>query len=187
MLSERFADWLIDRALRREPDFVIGGPDRPYLLRWWLFPWRAWVERSKSSPSRLVRAGGRALALLPNAYLHRFCRSDDDRALHDHPWLFNASWLLRGRYIEWVFSDGPGSAPRAEFRRPYDLVFRWGKAPHRVELLSDGWGGEAPVWTLFITGPNVREWGFYCDRGFVHWKAFTAANDKGQIGRGCDQ
>ena len=30
---KRLADWLIRRAQRRAPDFVIGGT-RPYLRRW---------------------------------------------------------------------------------------------------------------------------------------------------------
>lgn len=32
----------------RPPDFVIGPPDRPYLLRWWIIPcpkgWVPWYE-----------------------------------------------------------------------------------------------------------------------------------------------
>jgi hypothetical protein len=72
-MLKRFADWLIARAQRRSPDFVIGGDERPYLLRWWVIP------RNK----------------VFNVYLHLFLRSDDDRALHDHPWA-NASMLLRG-------------------------------------------------------------------------------------------
>ena len=48
---------------RRPPDFVIGGADRPYMRRWYLVPKNTQL----------------------NVYLHHFRRSDDDRALHDHP------------------------------------------------------------------------------------------------------
>ncbi|MDF3821966.1 hypothetical protein P3G55_18825 [Leptospira sp. 96542] len=136
----------------REPDFIIGGRDNPYLLRWWVIP---------RNP-------------IFNVYLHCFKRSDDDRALHDHPWLFNASWLLSGGYLEHLFSG-------VFLRREGAFKFRWGGAPHRVELMSG-----QPVWTLFITGPRVRRWGFYCPQGWVHWKRFTAASDSGAIGRGCE-
>lgn len=61
----------------RPPDFIIGGSNRPYMLRWWL------IRRNRFF----------------NIYLHKFLRSDDDRALHDHPWL-NMSYLLDGEYIE---------------------------------------------------------------------------------------
>lgn len=80
---KRLANWLIERATRRPPDFVIGGAERPYLLRWWLIP---------RNP-------------VFNVYLHQFMRSDDDRALHDHPWA-NCSVLLRGAYTEHTIAAG---------------------------------------------------------------------------------
>jgi hypothetical protein len=144
-------------ALLRPSDFVIGGSQRPYLVRWWLIP-----------RNRLF-----------NVYVHLFLRSDDDRALHDHPWLFNASWLLKGAYVEHAIAAG-GINVRTE-RGKGAFKFRWGGAPHRVEL------HQGACWTLFITGPIVRRWGFHCpDHGWVPWEEFTKANDPGAIGRGCD-
>jgi hypothetical protein len=62
-----------------------------------------------------------------------------------------------------------------------DVVLRWtGRLAHRIEL-EDG-----PCWTLFITGPRYREWGFLCPQGWMHWQRFTASNDPGAIGAGCD-
>lgn len=155
-------------AQSRTPDFVIGGSERPYLLRWWLIP---------RNP-------------VFNIYVHLFLRSDDDRALHDHPWLFNCSLILDGVYLEHT-PDG------AFVRRAGDIKFRWGRAAHRVELyraamaIGNGKpraiGAPEPCWTLFITGPRVRQWGFYCRQGWVHWMRFTASSDKGAIGPGCDQ
>lgn len=44
-----------------------------------------------------------------------------------------------------------------------------------------------PAITLFITGPRVREWGFWCPKiGWRHWRVFTDPDNTGQIGRGCD-
>lgn len=146
-------DRIIAIADSRPPDFVIGGADDPYLRRWWI-----------------VRN------LLLCTYLHQFLRSDDDRARHTHPWLWNLSILLRGRYREW-FGDGPTDYVD---RVAPAFKLRWGPAPHRIELTH------GPVWTLFITGPRVRQWGFLCPQGFVHWRRFTAADDPGSIGKGCD-
>jgi hypothetical protein len=152
-------------ARARNPDFVIGGAE-PYLRRWWLIP---------RNP-------------VFNVYVHEFLRSDDDRALHTHPWLFNCSLLLDGQYRE--------HTPQGAFhRRAGDWKFRWGAAAHRVELLtiadfvSSQPDNDQPVpcWTLFITGPRIRPWGFLCPQGFVHWKDFTDARDKGSVGKGCDQ
>lgn len=36
------------------------------------------------------------------------------------------------------------------------------------------------VWTLFITGRKVREWGFHCESGWVHWKMFTSKGGCGE-------
>lgn len=151
-LRLRVAGWLVARVSRRSPDVVIGSADDPYLLRWWVIP---------RNP-------------VFNVYLHCFKRSDDDRALHTHPWLFNLSWLLLNSYREWVgdfsFFD----------HRAGDVKFRWGAAAHRIELTH------GDCWTLFVTGPRIREWGFLCPRGFVHWREFTAPHNPGEIGRGCE-
>ena len=160
----------IVKALGRYPDFVIGTNENPYLLRWYLIPKNKFF----------------------NIYLHKFCRSDDDRALHDHPWLFNVSILLKGEYIEHTFK---GKSHRKAGLR--GLKFRWGKAPHRVELIQDvehvvprmglQMIKERPCWTLFITGAVVREWGFYCPKGWRHWREFVSVRDGGNhVGRGCE-
>lgn len=158
-----------DRILRwarnRNPDFVIGGPTRPYLRRHWLIPRNRFF----------------------NVYVHEFLRSDDDRALHDHPWAFNASWLLEGEYVEHTISEG-GIEVRTR-RKAGDWKFRWGPAPHRVELIGlRGLGMPLiPCWTVFFTGPIVRAWGFHCpEQGWIPWQRFTAADDPGAVGKGCD-
>lgn len=165
--------WLKEHvAESRPPDAVIGEPDDPYLHRWWVVP------RNKSA----------------NLYLHRFMKSDDDRALHDHPW-WNVSRILEGSYSEIMPAteastniDGLSYVPdrpllRSEQRRLCDIVYREAIAAHRI-VLTNG-----PVWSLFMTGPVQRSWGFYCPRGWVHWREFTAVDrdgHSGRIGRGCD-
>ena len=107
-----------------------------------------------------------------NVYLHRIARDDDDRALHDHPW-WNLSILLRGSYRE--------ITPAGELvRRAGQLVLRRADASHRLEVVS------GPVWTLFVTGPVVREWGFHCPNGWRAWTEFVDARDAGTVGRGCE-
>lgn len=150
----KIAERIIARVTRRAPDFVIGSAEDPYLLRWWIIP------RNK----------------VFNIYLHRFMRSDEDRARHTHPWLFNLSWILRNKYREWT---GDSNIDYVD-RKAGDVKLRWGAAPHRVEL-TDG-----DCWTVFITGPRIREWGFLCPQGLVHWKKFTSSKNRGEIGVGCD-
>lgn len=108
-----------------------------------------------------------------NVYLHKFTGSDDPRALHDHPW-YSVSLLLKGEIIEHSFK-GVRHIPRIL------PIFRTAKFAHRLELVK------GPVWTIFITGPRIREWGFYCPNGWRHWKEFTDPETNGSTtGRGCD-
>lgn len=109
-----------------------------------------------------------------NVYFHLFLRSDDDRAHHDHPWC-SMSILLKGCYLEHMQGQ---EAPA--FRPEGHVGVRSATALHRVELF------DKPVWTLFLTGPKTREWGFQCSRGWRHWKTFTDPDNPHQVGRGCD-
>ncbi len=139
----------------RPPDFVIGGRDNPYLLRWWVIPRNRWF----------------------NIYLHHFLRSDDDRALHDHPW-WNVSILLDGSYTEHTIAQG-GVNHRARYVDG-DIRLRGATAAHRIEL------DEGSCWTLFITGPVLRNWGFHCPAGWRPWQQFVDGKDSGSVGRGCE-
>lgn len=143
------AEWAGQVMELRQPDFVIGAR---YLERWYIVPRNGWC----------------------NIYLHRFNRSDDDRALHDHPWA-STSFIIQGRYRE--------HTPAGVFdRQAGDVVSRAADALHRVELYP----GESCT-TLFVTGPKVRDWGFACPQGWVPWQIFTDPNDSSQTGRGCGE
>jgi hypothetical protein len=108
-------------------------------------------------------------------------RDDDDRALHDHPW-HSLSILLKGIYYEHVpYSHNYG------YTWWNCIIFRQAPYPHRIELQKDQNGKPIPCWTLFITGPRFREWGFYCPKGWVHWQKFSDPADSGKVTKGCDQ
>lgn len=144
--------WLT-RLLAGQPHQVIGGVDDPYLLRWYPIP---------RNP-------------VLNVYLHKFMRSDDDRALHDHPWWF-VSLMLRGQYDE-VTDAG------TRRRRAGSVAFRTATWRHRVALMrrglpSAGQAWEVPCWTLIITGRRARTWGFWC-RG----PAWPGASQRHQVER----
>lgn len=145
--------------LSGRPHFIVGRPGSPYMLRWWLVPRNPFF----------------------NVYLHKFLRSDDDRAKHDHPWFF-VSILISGRYVEYLERDGVlctnhRSSPSIAFRRTTDR--------HIVELHTVD-GKAETCWTILITGPKVREWGFWCPKGFVPWTQFVDHTDTGNVGRGCE-
>lgn len=154
-LPHRFCDWLVRRVTQDRPhDFAVGGDD-PYMLRWWV------ISRNRYC----------------NVYLHKFLRSDDDRATHDHPW-HSVSVLLTGE-LEELYVDGDRYQLRSLIKG--DVVYRSATFSHRLIVNQPG------AMTLFITGPWIRRWGFNCPAGWRDWEEFVAPGAKGSIGRGCGE
>lgn len=176
-------------VLRRPPDRVIGDRGNPYLLRWYITPWRGWYEHvPEEDRTRWQRAVVAIAAMLPKVYVHSFHRPDDDRALHDHPWA-SISLMLDGACHEYRHLSRKGRLVnyytrhlRVKFRIKSGMwVYRPAELSHRIGLDVNADGAEGsyhPCVTLFMTGPNFREWGFWCERGWVHWKNF--------LSRGCE-
>lgn len=175
----------------REPNFIIRPAGSNQTLRWYVIPRNNWL----------------------NIYLHKWVSSDDDRAPHDHPY-HNASILLKGQYVEWMLRpqwEVDAGAPR---ERPFlchqgHIYLRRATTAHRVELRE--WKTEnvgdkiitilnplfmphvpgaiytkAECVTLFVTGRRFRDWGFLCEKGWVHEDLFRDNRDKGKIGKGCE-
>lgn len=148
--------------MQRSPDFIIGNAEAPYLRRWWILP------RNEGC----------------NVYLHEILRSDEDRAGHDHPWA-NTSMLIEGGYEEVVYCpERPWEEDRRVLRTAGDVVTRWAHDTHRLIVPE---GGRAV--SLFMTGPKLRDWGFWCPngKGWVHWRDFTAGDNGEIVGRGCGE
>ena len=133
----------------REPDFKIGPPDDPYMLRWWLIP------RNEAF----------------NVYYHRILHDDDDRALHDHPWP-SFSVMMTGAIRE-ITPEGPRILLKG------DCIYRGPDMAHRLELVRGEpaetlfitgprvreWGFHCPKgwvqWRDFV-GENIGEVGRGC-------------------------
>src|SRR3546814_18227298 len=97
---------------RRPPNFVIGGQQDPYMRRGWVIP-----------RSRFI-----------NIYLHQVLRPDDDRALHDHPWL-NLSLILDGGYWEITPDTTARHPPR--WCPPGTITIPRAAAGHRPDLAEE--------------------------------------------------
>jgi len=81
-----------------------------------------------------------------NIFLHNFHKGDLDD-LHDHPWPF-ITFIIKGGYWE--------HTPNGRFwRGAGTLRIASCHSLHRVELEPG-----VDVWTLFIPGPKLRDWGF---------------------------
>lgn len=166
----------------RKPDLIIGPPSAPCYYRWQLFKFRGF-----------------------QLCLHKWLRSDDDRALHDHSG-DSISFILNHGYLEvvreflppksiyridaWKQDESSGRVYRdvAHFRRPFWPVFRRAQDPHRVVLDFMS----APVWSLWFRWPPRRAWGFWCPKGWRHWQEYVTNRQDyyktgiSEIGPGCD-
>ena len=96
-------------------------------------------------------------------FIHNYLRSDPE-GVHCHPW-YNISLVLCGGYIE-HFHDGT-----SKFRKPGSIIFRTARELHRLETVEG-----IECWSLFIHGPNRRQWGFI--RLPYEWYPFKAKKDK---------
>jgi hypothetical protein len=109
-------------------------------------------------------------------YLHHLHVSDEDRALHDHPWSF-VTVLLSSGYWEWTqeresaYTGELRVVGRAVLRRSwrprFSVLCRPAEWAHRLELVR-------PTWTLVFRWRVRRHWGFFTARdGWVPWRDYT--------------
>lgn len=184
----RLPDWMTRKLLLAHQGYTSSHPmdfrippDRSvpaYMLRWWRIARNAYF----------------------NVYFHIVLRSDDDRALHDHPW-WNFSIVLDGGYYEHTIAEG--GVNKRVWYGPGSVRFRRaGTYAHRLELERKATAGmamsefvkiaalhgddgapidltvELPVVTIFITGPVLRRWGFHHPERWVDaydWDDFNLA------------
>lgn len=117
---EKFLDWWLQKTV------IVNCDKDPYLHRWYLIRWN-----------------------ILGIFIHKFVRSDEDRALHDHPWDFIVIPIWRG-YVEHSEHEYSKETPlghlgiraMATQRRVYPIIgtrFRRGTYRHRVELLTQEW------------------------------------------------
>jgi len=99
-----------------------------------------------------------------NVFVHKFCKSDPDD-LHDHPWPY-ATLILKGGYYEWVpefDSTGKIFCEKRHWRGPGHFRICGATSYHRIEL-----DPSVTAWTLFMPGPQTREWGFMSNGTWIH-------------------
>jgi len=145
---------LLERAGRKR--VVMDRQDNePYLERYYLF-----LKDRKRFPL--------------NVFLHKFLKSDPDD-VHDHPWPY-ATLILKGGYYEYVpiFNDkNEVVAEKGVWRGPGHFRICNPKSYHRISLRP----GVTP-WTLFMPGPQKREWGFLVNNKWINNEQYLADRAK---------
>jgi len=103
-----------------------------------------------------------------NIFLHKFLKSDPDD-VHDHPWPY-ASLILKGGYWEWIpqfNSLGEKTNEVCVWRGPGSFRTCSAKSFHRIELDPD-----VECWSLFIPGPQQRDWGFLVENRWIQHEKY---------------
>lgn len=177
------ADRLIRRAMKTPFNHLPSNDDPSYMARYWLF--NPYPESSQD----------RKRWQFPwSIRLHHIKRPDAERDLHDHPW--NArTIILRGGYIEQrlLKQDDPARAEalrraglpsdtKAELTE-YFSRFRGQTAKinhneyHSITSLLDDRLG---VWTMFISGPWLGDWGFLRNGTKVWWRTYLKDKEEAE-------
>jgi hypothetical protein len=135
LLKNKFFKWLESHDRKR---IIMDRVDNePYLERYYVF-----LKDRTRFPF--------------NVFLHKFLKSDPDD-VHDHPWPY-ATLILKGGYYEWIpqfNNQGEKIGEIAKWRAPGHFRFCSATSYHRIELDPN-----VTCWTLFMPGPQKREWGF---------------------------
>jgi hypothetical protein len=142
-MKQVFLNWL--EQIGRKCVVMDRQNNEPYLERYYLF-----LKDRKKFPF--------------NIFLHKFLKGDPDD-VHDHPWPY-ATLILKGGYYEWIpqfNSEGIKTCEIRKWRGPGHFRICKSTSSHRIELHPG-----ITAWTLFMPGPQTREWGFLVKNKWVH-------------------
>ena len=132
--------------------------NEPYLERYYLF-----LKDRKHFPF--------------NVFLHKFLKSDPDD-LHDHPWPY-ATLILKGGYYEWTPMFNSNNEMIGEictWRGPGHFRTCGATSYHRIELDPN-----VECWTLFMPGPQRRDWGFLVKNKWIQHEEYLSNRAKEKI------
>ena len=106
-----------------------------------------------------------------NVFLHKFHKGDPGD-VHDHPWPY-ATLILKGGYYEYTpnFENGKMVGETKHWRGAGHWRMCSAYSYHRIELVPG-----ITAWTLFMPGPQKREWGFLVNNKWIHTDEYLETN-----------
>lgn len=171
--------WAYARAFGRIPDWLTRKLLRSHGRTTAARKHNVRIPTTETIPAYMHRWWKIRRNALFNIYYHDVFRSDDDLALHDHPW-WSFSIVLAGGYYEHTIAYG--GVHHKKWFGPGSVLFRpHGGSAHRLQLAPrmsefnptvpfihlDGRPQELPSKTIFVTGPVLRRWGFHDSEQWV--------------------
>lgn len=188
----------ITKLFKRAPDFTIHRGAGVYLRRWYIIPRNRWFNMYlhhfvQSDDPRALHdhPWWSCSIILRGGYYEVVPKLEPTRIdARTHTDLLYGPRLSEKyrRAFAHHYQD-----TKKIWRPARSIRWRGALAAHRIELATDGpdWKGhpvERQAWTLFITGPVERKWGFWCKRGWVPYDEYVAKVEGGNdIGAGCGE
>ena len=95
-------------------------------------------------------------------HLHRFIDDNPARGLHNHPFKWSFSIILIGHYIE-------------QYLHNQQILFRTIKwfnyiPSYRLHRVTKPHSLRKPIWTIFVHGKRVQDWGFFTNEKLIAGK-----------------
>lgn len=143
-------NWLLNRLQKYDITKTVDGVETLYLRRWFLL-------RSKYL----------------NVYIHYIARPDEDPDPHDHPWNF-LSVRLKGGYTEriWHYRTPCEEGVEDRTNNAPGIGYRPAETVHQITSVKPN------TFTLVITGPWKRDWGFLTKSGWRFWREYLNCWEK---------
>jgi hypothetical protein len=138
---------------------------KPYLERWRILGYLKGHEKSVH-----YEANKEVKSKLPfRLFVHRFSQPDQDRNLHNHPWEFFVSLIIKGGYSE-VKSSDSHTVWLNNYRAPsFNFVSK--HEYHKIVYVKPG-----TITVVFSWGKG-RKWGFLSNGRHIPWKEYLGVKD----------
>ena len=108
---------------------------------------------------------GNGLGKRTEVYIHHLHQKDSYRYLHNHPWTWFFSIVLKGFYRQQVIEPNKDRTRRAQIIRLFNL-FRGQDRYHGIDEVAPG-----GTWTLVIVSKknkNTERWGYWDEQEQCH-------------------
>jgi hypothetical protein len=151
----------------------------PIQVRDWLLSWFDHSDILRTIDGKLfvyMRRHKLLTTKLGEVRIHEIMLSDQDEFLHDHPFNF-VSIMLAGSYEETWRDPVQHVTPidystHVEVRSALSVRYVPATRLHKLRLVGGG-----KVWTLVLTGPRNRQWGFAHGEHWKPWDEFVNVPD----------
>lgn len=107
-------------------------------------------------------------------YIHKICRSDEDKHLHTHPWNFS-SFILKGGYSQEYWDHPLDNRTSYMQVNRFDVVRMNRHEGHKITL------NHTPTWSLVFAYGPYGHWGYLTEKGYIDHKLYREMKNNGEL------